>query len=280
MDKDWTYPVRLTSPAPPACDGHPAYSPDGLKIVFTRHPACNRAEPGHVFIMNADGTSATQLTSGPYLDTGSVFSPDGKRIYFLRSWNKDGRSYFGDAQAIYSIGSEGSSEKKITADYQMLREPALSPDGRHLIFVPASEYGQSDQLHMFSLETEREEGVIKPSFRHLPAGKKFEVLIQDPVYSRDGRFVLFGASIWPLNQKGDERTSGATTAIYRCNLETSAAEQVADVAPYGELWPSVSPDGATVVFVESTGSLGGIWKSFWTVNADGSHPQEIALHLE
>ena len=278
MDKDWTNPTRLTTPAPPACDGHPTYSPDGLKIVFTRHPACNRAEPGHLFVMNADGTNPAQLTSGPYLDTAPVFSPEGERIYFLRSWNKDGRSSFKGVEAIYSIRSDGSAGKKITADYQMLRAPALSPDGKHLIVVRASSYGQSDALHVLSLETQREVGVIEPYFKDLPEGKKFEVLIEDPIYSADGGSILFGAAIWPLNQKGI-RTSGDTTAIYRCNLETSATEHIADVAPYGEKWPSISPDGATIAFVESTGSLGGIWKSFWTVNSDGSNPQEIALHL-
>lgn len=278
MDKDWTNPTRLTTPTPPTCDGHPAYSPDGLKVVFTRHPACNRAEPGHLFIMNADGTNPTQLSSGPYLDTAPVFSPEGERIYFLRSWAKDSRSSFLDVEAIYSVRSDGSDGKKITADYRMLRAPALSPNGKYLIFVPASAYGQSDKLHVLSLETQQEIRVIEPSFQDL-SWKKFEVVIEDPVYLRDGGSILFGASIWPLDEKGT-RTSGAANAIYRCNLETSVTERVADVAPYGERWPAVSPDGETIVFLENSSSLGGILKSFWSIKSDGSNPLKIGLHLE
>ena len=87
MDKDWTHPVRLTRPTPPTCDGHPTISPDGLKIAFARHETCGRMANVHLYIMNADGTSLTQLTKGSGLDTAPVFSFDGRLIYFLHSWD-------------------------------------------------------------------------------------------------------------------------------------------------------------------------------------------------
>jgi Tol biopolymer transport system component len=62
-------------------DENPKWSPDGKKIGFT-------ADPGgkyEIFVMNADGTDITQLTThvrNPIGHTGHNWHPDGKRIAY------------------------------------------------------------------------------------------------------------------------------------------------------------------------------------------------------
>jgi TolB protein len=51
---------RLTTDA--AIDEWPAWSPDGRMIAFARHPS---AEESEVYVMNADGTGQTRVSSGP-----------------------------------------------------------------------------------------------------------------------------------------------------------------------------------------------------------------------
>jgi len=64
-------------------DYSPTYSPDGRQIVFS-----SRASAGvqiqTIWMMNADGSGAHQVTATPYQDRDPTFSPDGKRIVFQR----------------------------------------------------------------------------------------------------------------------------------------------------------------------------------------------------
>jgi Tol biopolymer transport system component/quercetin dioxygenase-like cupin family protein len=65
-------------------DGAPSYSPSGDRIVFNGHS-------GHhtrIFSIRAGGGDRTQLTNGPFVDRGPVFSPDGRSIAFSRSGGK------------------------------------------------------------------------------------------------------------------------------------------------------------------------------------------------
>lgn len=63
----------------------PAYSPDGKRIVFKRvRTPDSHLETLEIWIMNADGSAQTQLTSG-FSDYRPSFSPDGTRIIFNAS---------------------------------------------------------------------------------------------------------------------------------------------------------------------------------------------------
>jgi hypothetical protein len=66
-------PTRLTNPGANGFDGFPAWSPDGTKIAF-----CRTIAPGspQIFVMNADGSNATNISNGPAQD----FRPDWQRV--------------------------------------------------------------------------------------------------------------------------------------------------------------------------------------------------------
>ena len=73
----WT-PVRPTRLAYDA--SYPDWSPDGTKIAFVRNPFRLPGNTG-LFVMNADGTSQTRITT-EFPPTPPTFSPDGKKIAF------------------------------------------------------------------------------------------------------------------------------------------------------------------------------------------------------
>src|SRR2546427_12612357 len=54
-------------------------SSDLTRIVFSSDRDAGLL---HVFVMNADGSGVTQLTSGDFVDDDPVWSPDGERIAF------------------------------------------------------------------------------------------------------------------------------------------------------------------------------------------------------
>jgi Tol biopolymer transport system component len=73
------------TPTPGCKEADPAYSPSGKQIVFVR-PDCVLSAGG-VFVMDADGTNLTRLTSNTAgsIDSRPKWSPDGKRIAFTRA---------------------------------------------------------------------------------------------------------------------------------------------------------------------------------------------------
>lgn len=78
---------------PKADERDPAWSPDGTKIVFASNAGkdSNGWKNYDIWIMNADGSSITQLTTNGSADLAPEFSPDGKHIYFLSN-----RGFFWD----------------------------------------------------------------------------------------------------------------------------------------------------------------------------------------
>jgi Tol biopolymer transport system component/DNA-binding winged helix-turn-helix (wHTH) protein len=102
----------------------PNFSPDGSKIAFLS----NRSGGGEVWVCDADGANAVQLTSYGILATGMPrWSPDGKRIAF--------DSRVGGEANIYIVDPNGGSPRKLNIDVHGNNLPSWSHDGRWIYFV-------------------------------------------------------------------------------------------------------------------------------------------------
>ena len=107
----------------------PAWSPDGRRIAFVR--ALDRFEdPGRIFVMDADGTSARVLVEhdGPENDMDPSWSPDGERLAFVR------RAPDGSAQLMVA-DADGSDARPVFVGDTEVGEPSWSPDSERLLFV-------------------------------------------------------------------------------------------------------------------------------------------------
>lgn len=110
---------------------YPAYSPDGTRVVFIH--ADDRDANGtpvneQVWVMNADGSAKTQLTSDAVgHDQVPDWSPDGTRIAY-----EDGD--FGSSR-IFVMNADGSGEHQLTFGPGDDLGPAWSPDGSRIAFV-------------------------------------------------------------------------------------------------------------------------------------------------
>src|SRR6266516_813119 len=104
MNSDGCGVTRLTySPGSVECD-RACWSPDGIRSVFLSDRDAGQL---HVFVMNADGSGVTQLTSGDFVDDDPVWSPDGQRIAFHST--RDG----GD-EDIFVMNADGSGVTPLT----------------------------------------------------------------------------------------------------------------------------------------------------------------------
>ncbi len=78
MDIDGGHAVNLTRN--PYIDDHPAWSPDGSRILFERSP--DWVDPAAIVVMKPDGSDQHQV--GTLAGRMPTWSPDGKRIAYVR----------------------------------------------------------------------------------------------------------------------------------------------------------------------------------------------------
>lgn len=126
MDPDGSHVTQITHD--PEDDYQPAWSPDGSKIAF----ASNRAGLGtQVWVMNADGTSATQITAAGGFQPS--WSPDGRTIAFSQVVKL---CRFDVCSAhIFVITANGGGATDISGSGDKIDyEPAWSPDGTRIAF--------------------------------------------------------------------------------------------------------------------------------------------------
>jgi Tol biopolymer transport system component len=118
--------VRLT--AGEGNNAYPAFSPDGSKIAFTS----DRTGTWQVYVMNADGSGQTQLTSDAQpKDQVPDWSPDGGEIAYLADTHGIADTVSPSWGDIWVMNADGSNQHAITGgatDYGT----AWSPDGTRI----------------------------------------------------------------------------------------------------------------------------------------------------
>src|SRR5688572_2190937 len=83
---------------------HGAGAADNHQLLFTSQRIGNP----EIFLANADGTGAKNLTNNPAEDTGGAWSPDGKQIVFASD-----RTGGGD---LYIMDADGGNVRQLTSD--------------------------------------------------------------------------------------------------------------------------------------------------------------------
>ena len=90
-------------------------------IVFSAYP--NGAGAPQLFRVQANGQGLQQITTGPQLATAPSFSPDGRRIVFVRL-----------GSGIYSMAQDGTGLRRLTSNKRD-SYPVWSPDGKRIAFI-------------------------------------------------------------------------------------------------------------------------------------------------
>jgi len=183
------------------------------KITFQS----NRNGNFDIFVMNADGSNVTQLTSNPFDEYLPLFSPDGSRIVFARC---------GFICQVVVINADGSGERVVTDDGF---PGAWSPDGNRIALGGAAGTG-IEGIYVVNADGSGLVRVLDPDF------------ITD--WSPDGRQLMIVSG-----RDGD-------LELYATPLDGSLVTKLTDNTADDNAGTGWSPDGSSIVFNSNRGGAG------------------------
>jgi len=114
---------RLTTLITGGVNTYPAWSPDGKRLAFRRILGEMNSE---VFVANADGSAAHNLTNHPAFDGWPAWSPDGTKIAFASNRNS---SY-----QIFIMNADGSEVRLLANTEGRATAPQWARDGLRIYF--------------------------------------------------------------------------------------------------------------------------------------------------
>ena len=288
MNADGTGAKRLTRN--PGLGG-PAWSPNGRKLVFAKRPqrsgaACRPASRCHdeIYVINADGSELRRLTRNAVADNNPVWSPDGRRIAFVRDRDRQ-------TVNIYVMNADGSDQRRLTPTVR--RRPWVglewSPDWKKIAFIASG--GPLGRPDIFVMNADGSDlrnvtNTVTTSFDFAwsPDGRRIAYLEGSPggapltIVNADGsgRHPLTGPLMVDLGSPSwspDGRTIAFTggSVLYTVHADGTGLRKLTH-GPGWNVDPRWSPNGRRILFMSGRDGPG---TDLFVMNADGSGERNL-----
>jgi TolB protein len=248
---------------------HPIVVPDQLpeqRIVFVND---EDGDP-EIYVMNADGSGARQLTSNggstppsahrsqvptalSPRDESPAFSPDGRLIVFTST--RDAEE--GGQAEIYVMDERGEHQRRLTADSRADFTPRFSADGNEVVFASCAVIRPNCELASVNVRSGERR-------RLLVVG----TVIGQPAWSPDGERIAYS--------RMHAQSHFQHMEIHVRSVDGADDEQLTD-DDTGDASPVWSPDGRRIAFVSNrapsadcfTHDCTGYTTELYVMDADG-----------
>jgi Tol biopolymer transport system component len=265
-------------PSVAGVDSQPDWSPDGRRILFRRIANAGRPdERVDIYIVGADGRGLRNLTRAGCTGLCAAneepsWSPDGKRIAFVRSMGPVQPGRQPRIVGIFVMNADGTHVRQLTQRPGMSvtqdHAPSWSPDGKRIALVAVNittKPAGASVIYVINADGTRPRVV-----RSMPHGWPGAGA---PLWSPDGKRILYSTYCWFGNC--GQHATGAQ--LFSVGVDGKSPRQLTRVAgnAIGGRW---SPDGRKVVFVRNPriGPTGEVY----TMNADGTALRRVTTGLE
>jgi dipeptidyl aminopeptidase/acylaminoacyl peptidase len=200
-----------------ATNTDPSWSPDRSRIAYSAD--------GKIWVMNADGSGKTQITTGTGTDFEPAWSPDGSRIAFV--------SFRSSQTDLWAIAPNGSGQVQLTTTSGSPSAiPSWSPDGSRLAF------GAIGDIYVMN-------ATAGSSATKLTTNPFSDT---NPDWSPDGTKIAYAAN--SMADPGD----GSADNFYEITVMNADGSNPVAVTSDSEfdLEPAWSPDGSRLVYTIGT----------------------------
>ena len=226
----------------------PQISPDGSAIIYT-YVSVTPKHDGYessLWIVATSGGAPRQITAGSH-DSGARWSPDGRRIAFLRATEKDGKP---EPAQIFILRMDGGEARQLTNLAKGASAPEWSPDGHTIAFSSTTDPKDADHKD----EEKSDVRVITRAAYRLNGAGYFDTKHPTHVWTVQAPEIIAGA------EKAKQLTSG----------------------PYSERVAAWARDGSRVYFL-SDRDLEPYYRpqsgDLYSISVSGGEPQRV-LHLD
>ena len=235
-------PRRLTSTPGRSDSELPDWSPDGQRIAFDTR----LEDVAQIYVMNADGSGLTQLTSGPGVQRAAGWSPDAGSLAIAADWG-GGKALQG-IWIIPASDPDGVTQEEarrltaLPAGFDSDSEPQFSPDGGSIVFT---------RFKSFSASAIHRVGIDGSGLQRLTP---WRLNPSDPDWSPDGQRIAFDS--------GDSGRPGSKGNIFVMRADGSGRTRLTDRPPVrkgkgitGVNNPVWSPSGKQIMYTRNLSHL-------------------------
>jgi Tol biopolymer transport system component len=240
-------PVRVTRPSPsPSADRAIDVSALTGRIVFSAED--------DIWLVNADGTGLTRLTTRRGAEFDPTWSPNGIRIAY-----RDSRRGINNDDEIYVMKADGSGQANLTRNPADDWGPAWSPNGTSIAFSSTRDTGSIPQIFLMDPDGS--------NVRRLT-----EIEGEYPTWSPDGTRIAF------MSLQSGPRASTPEYEIFVMNAVGTDLRRLTH-SPGEDGWPAWSAGGTAIAFSSARDDHGqfgeGPFFQVFVMNVDGTGLRKV-----
>ncbi|MGE3525810.1 MAG: amidohydrolase family protein, partial [Gemmatimonadales bacterium] len=231
----------------------PEWSPDGQYIAVSRSGGLFGAAKLELYRIGRHSPLPVIRGPQPFKTVGAAFSPDGRYIWYAGRFNDWTYNALFPQLQIYRYDRERGTSTRLTSRYGSGFRPAISPDGRWLVY--GTREGSQTGLRIRNLENGDERWLAYPVQRDEMESRAPLDILPGYSFTPDSKSVVasYGGEIWRIPTEGGAATKIPFEADVKLDIgpEVRFAYRVdtaAMVTAHQIRNPVASPDGKRLAF--------------------------------